>query len=221
MAVGRAMAALAFLLALWAGPVLSAPTQLPMGFPSHHSLPLPQEKERNAKRKKKKGTAVQNEEATFPPAAEDEEMEVSGTSGNEEEMAEETEGELRSLGFAAWLQQRQHMKPLQGCKCQCSQGVTSDTPEPHRRDSIPEHEVLVVFWMPLDCTLVTSVLDHCPPPVSVWMVIFGSPLVSDFHQHVLYMLPAYQGLACLNALVNRISWCFPPKKGLFALSRVR
>uniref|UniRef100_A0A8B9SZ86 Nuclear receptor corepressor 2 n=1 Tax=Anas platyrhynchos TaxID=8839 RepID=A0A8B9SZ86_ANAPL len=41
---------------------------------------LKMEKERNAKRKKKKGTAVQSEEAAFPPAAEDEEMEVSGTS---------------------------------------------------------------------------------------------------------------------------------------------
>ncbi|NXP50111.1 NCOR2 protein, partial [Heliornis fulica] len=56
---------------------------------------LKMEKERNAKRKKKKGTAVQNEEAAFPPAAEDEEMEVSGTSGNEEEMAEEAEGVRR------------------------------------------------------------------------------------------------------------------------------
>uniref|UniRef100_A0A8C2U8R0 Nuclear receptor corepressor 2 n=1 Tax=Coturnix japonica TaxID=93934 RepID=A0A8C2U8R0_COTJA len=55
---------------------------------------LKMEKERNAKRKKKKGTAAQNEEATFPPVAEDEEMEVSGTSGNEEEMAEEAEGEV-------------------------------------------------------------------------------------------------------------------------------
>uniref|UniRef100_A0A8B9T092 Nuclear receptor corepressor 2 n=1 Tax=Anas platyrhynchos TaxID=8839 RepID=A0A8B9T092_ANAPL len=43
---------------------------------------LKMEKERNAKRKKKKGTAVQSEEAAFPPAAEDEEMEVSGTSGS-------------------------------------------------------------------------------------------------------------------------------------------
>lgn len=52
-----------------------------------------QEKERNAKRKKKKAPAAQNEEAAFTPAAEDEEMEVSGISGNEEEMAEEAEGE--------------------------------------------------------------------------------------------------------------------------------
>ncbi|NWX97085.1 NCOR2 protein, partial [Nothoprocta ornata] len=59
---------------------------------------LKMEKERNAKRKKKKGTAVQNEEAAFPPAAEDEEMEVSGTSGNEEEMAEEAEGEEGWVG---------------------------------------------------------------------------------------------------------------------------
>nr|XP_013814098.1 PREDICTED: nuclear receptor corepressor 2-like [Apteryx mantelli mantelli] len=57
---------------------------------------LKMEKERNAKRKKKKGTAVQNEEAAFPPAAEDEEMEVSGTSGNEEEMAEEAEAAVNN-----------------------------------------------------------------------------------------------------------------------------
>uniref|UniRef100_A0A8C3TEJ8 Nuclear receptor corepressor 2 n=1 Tax=Chelydra serpentina TaxID=8475 RepID=A0A8C3TEJ8_CHESE len=54
---------------------------------------LKMEKERNARRKKKKAPAVQNEGAAFPPTAEDEEMEVSGTSGNEEEMAEEAEGE--------------------------------------------------------------------------------------------------------------------------------
>ncbi|TFK14040.1 DNA fragmentation factor subunit alpha [Platysternon megacephalum] len=52
---------------------------------------LKMEKERNARRKKKKAPAVQNDEAAFPPTAEDEEMEVSGTSGNEEEMAEEAE----------------------------------------------------------------------------------------------------------------------------------
>ncbi|KAM7144644.1 nuclear receptor corepressor 2 isoform 2-T2 [Macrochelys suwanniensis] len=52
---------------------------------------LKMEKERNARRKKKKAPAVQNEGAAFPPTAEDEEMEVSGTSGNEEEMAEEAE----------------------------------------------------------------------------------------------------------------------------------
>uniref|UniRef100_A0A8C4YPS2 Nuclear receptor corepressor 2 n=1 Tax=Gopherus evgoodei TaxID=1825980 RepID=A0A8C4YPS2_9SAUR len=61
---------------------------------------LKMEKERNARRKKKKAPAVQNEEAAFPPTAEDEEMEVSGTSGNEEEMAEEAEGE-RALGEQA------------------------------------------------------------------------------------------------------------------------
>ncbi|KAJ6656603.1 hypothetical protein lerEdw1_003490 [Lerista edwardsae] len=54
---------------------------------------LKMEKERNARRKKKKDPAVPNEEAAFPPAAEDEEMgqDGSGTSGNEEEMAEEAE----------------------------------------------------------------------------------------------------------------------------------
>ncbi|NWR76524.1 NCOR2 protein, partial [Centropus unirufus] len=66
---------------------------------------LKMEKERNAKRKKKKGTAVQNEETAFPPVAEDEEMEVSGTSGNEEEMAEEAEGEAGCGGGAqlSWI----------------------------------------------------------------------------------------------------------------------
>uniref|UniRef100_H9GLW1 Nuclear receptor corepressor 2 n=1 Tax=Anolis carolinensis TaxID=28377 RepID=H9GLW1_ANOCA len=53
---------------------------------------LKMEKERNARRKKK-NPAAQNEEAAFPPVAEDEEMgqDGSGTSGNEEEMAEEAE----------------------------------------------------------------------------------------------------------------------------------
>lgn len=77
------------------GPVVRAvASAVLLRFPSYLLLPLPQEKERNAKRKKKKGTAAQNEEAAFPPVAEDEEMEVSGTSGNEEEMAEEAEGEV-------------------------------------------------------------------------------------------------------------------------------
>uniref|UniRef100_A0A6I8NGB1 Nuclear receptor corepressor 2 n=1 Tax=Ornithorhynchus anatinus TaxID=9258 RepID=A0A6I8NGB1_ORNAN len=58
---------------------------------------LKMEKERNARRKKKKTPATQNEEVPFPPVAEDEEMEASGMSGNEEEMAEEAEGE-GSLG---------------------------------------------------------------------------------------------------------------------------
>ncbi|XP_038618365.1 nuclear receptor corepressor 2 [Tachyglossus aculeatus] len=52
---------------------------------------LKMEKERNARRKKKKTPAAQNEEVPFPPVAEDEEMEASGMSGNEEEMAEEAE----------------------------------------------------------------------------------------------------------------------------------
>ncbi|XP_062038203.1 nuclear receptor corepressor 2 isoform X5 [Lepus europaeus] len=52
---------------------------------------LKMEKERNARRKKKKAPAVASEEAAFPPAVEDEEMEASGASGNEEEMAEEAE----------------------------------------------------------------------------------------------------------------------------------
>ncbi|XP_028912704.1 nuclear receptor corepressor 2 isoform X10 [Ornithorhynchus anatinus] len=52
---------------------------------------LKMEKERNARRKKKKTPATQNEEVPFPPVAEDEEMEASGMSGNEEEMAEEAE----------------------------------------------------------------------------------------------------------------------------------
>ncbi|KAJ7309743.1 hypothetical protein JRQ81_007807 [Phrynocephalus forsythii] len=63
---------------------------------------LKMEKERNARRKKKKAPAVQNEEASFPPAAEDEEMgqDGSGTSGNEEEMAEEAEG--KGLSAVGW-----------------------------------------------------------------------------------------------------------------------
>lgn len=59
---------------------------------------LSQEKERNARRKKKKTPAAASEETAFPPAAEDEEMEASGASGNEEELAEETEGEVAVLG---------------------------------------------------------------------------------------------------------------------------
>lgn len=140
---------------LQAGLLLSAPTQLPVDFPSHRPLLLPQEKERNAKRKKKKGTAVQNEEAAFPPAAEDEEMEVSGTSGNEEEMAEEAEGEasrglswgaaLSSPAFAARAQQRHRTRPLRGRGCQRSRGVASVTPKPHQGDGILQHVVLVAF----------------------------------------------------------------------------
>ncbi|ETE61811.1 Nuclear receptor corepressor 2, partial [Ophiophagus hannah] len=67
-----------------------------------HNLPFllwfAQEKERNSRRKKKKSPAIQNEERAFPPVTEDEEMgqDGSGTSGNEEEMAEEDEAE--SLG---------------------------------------------------------------------------------------------------------------------------
>ncbi|XP_067395809.1 nuclear receptor corepressor 2 isoform X6 [Emydura macquarii macquarii] len=56
---------------------------------------LKMEKERNARRKKKKAPTVQNE-AAFPATAEDEEMEVSGTSGNEEEMAEEAEAAVNN-----------------------------------------------------------------------------------------------------------------------------
>ncbi|XP_021113299.1 nuclear receptor corepressor 2 isoform X3 [Heterocephalus glaber] len=52
---------------------------------------LKMEKERNARRKKKKAPATAIEEAAFPPVVEDEEMEASGASGNEEEMAEEVE----------------------------------------------------------------------------------------------------------------------------------
>ncbi|XP_018118159.1 nuclear receptor corepressor 2 isoform X8 [Xenopus laevis] len=56
------------------------------GILQQHKLKM--EKERNNRRKKKK--AVQMEEETpYPPALEDEEMEASGISGNEEEMADE------------------------------------------------------------------------------------------------------------------------------------
>uniref|UniRef100_A0A8C9KDC2 Nuclear receptor corepressor 2 n=1 Tax=Panthera tigris altaica TaxID=74533 RepID=A0A8C9KDC2_PANTA len=47
--------------------------------------------ERKARRKKKKAPAAASEEAAFPPAVEDDEMEVSGGSGNEEDVAEEAE----------------------------------------------------------------------------------------------------------------------------------
>lgn len=59
---------------------------------------LKMEKERNARRKKKKVPAAATEEAAFPPAVEDEEIEASGASANEEELAEEAEGELPNLG---------------------------------------------------------------------------------------------------------------------------
>ncbi|XP_075178732.1 nuclear receptor corepressor 2 isoform X15 [Anomaloglossus baeobatrachus] len=49
---------------------------------------LKMEKERNNRRKKKKAAQME-EEVQYTPAVEDEEMEVSGISGNEEEMAEE------------------------------------------------------------------------------------------------------------------------------------
>ncbi|XP_066459469.1 nuclear receptor corepressor 2 isoform X6 [Eleutherodactylus coqui] len=49
---------------------------------------LKMEKERNNRRKKKKAAQME-EEVQYTPAAEDEEMEASGISGNEEEMAEE------------------------------------------------------------------------------------------------------------------------------------
>lgn len=109
---------------------------------------------------------------------------MSGTSGNEEEMAEEAEGEaggglwqgeaLSSPGFAVRLWQRHRARPLQGCKCQHSQGVVSVTPKPHQGDSVPQHKVLVASWMPLAFTLVRSALDRCPPPISVWrMFILG------------------------------------------------
>uniref|UniRef100_A0A670ZVU3 Nuclear receptor corepressor 2 n=1 Tax=Pseudonaja textilis TaxID=8673 RepID=A0A670ZVU3_PSETE len=57
---------------------------------------LKMERERNSRRKKKKSSAIQNEERAFPPVTEDEEMgqDGSGTSGNEEEMAEEVEAEV-------------------------------------------------------------------------------------------------------------------------------
>lgn len=52
-------------------------------------LVFTQEKERKARRR---GKALQNEETSAPYAAEEEEMEGSGASGNEEEAAEDGEG---------------------------------------------------------------------------------------------------------------------------------
>ncbi|XP_064424202.1 nuclear receptor corepressor 2 isoform X1 [Latimeria chalumnae] len=57
---------------------------------------LKMEKERNARRKKTKGAAVQNEETNVPLAAEDEELEVSGTSCNEEEIADDAEAAVNN-----------------------------------------------------------------------------------------------------------------------------
>lgn len=52
-------------------------------------LVFTQERERKARRK---GKALQSEETSAPSAAEEEEMEGSGTSGNEEEAPEDGEG---------------------------------------------------------------------------------------------------------------------------------
>ncbi|XP_040203291.1 nuclear receptor corepressor 2 isoform X10 [Rana temporaria] len=56
------------------------------GILQQHKLKM--EKERNNRRKKKKAVQME-EEVPYTPAVEDEEMEASGISGNEEEMAEE------------------------------------------------------------------------------------------------------------------------------------
>ncbi|KAM5192061.1 nuclear receptor corepressor 2 isoform 12-T12 [Mantella aurantiaca] len=56
------------------------------GILQQHKLKM--EKERNNRRKKKKAAQME-EEVPYTPAVEDEEMEASGISGNEEEMAEE------------------------------------------------------------------------------------------------------------------------------------
>ncbi|XP_068100049.1 nuclear receptor corepressor 2 isoform X4 [Hyperolius riggenbachi] len=56
------------------------------GILQQHKLKM--EKERNNRRKKKKAAQME-EEVSYTPAVEDEEMEASGMSGNEEEMAEE------------------------------------------------------------------------------------------------------------------------------------
>lgn len=61
-------------------------------------LVFTQEKERKARRR---GKALQNEEASAPYTAEEEEMEGSGASGNEEEAAEDGEG--TSLTRAAYI----------------------------------------------------------------------------------------------------------------------
>ncbi|XP_063310387.1 nuclear receptor corepressor 2 isoform X2 [Pelobates fuscus] len=56
------------------------------GILQQHKLKM--EKERNNRRKKKKAAPME-EEVPYPPTVEDEEMEASGMSGNDEEMAEE------------------------------------------------------------------------------------------------------------------------------------
>ncbi|KAM4827650.1 nuclear receptor corepressor 2 [Thomomys bottae] len=92
------------------------------GILQQHRLKM--EKERNARRKKKKTPAAASEEAAFPPAAEDEEMEASGASGNEEEMAEETEA----------LQASGNEVPRGDCSGAATVNHSSDTesvPSPH------------------------------------------------------------------------------------------
>lgn len=130
---------------------------------------------------------MQSEEAAFPPAAEDEEMEVSGTSGNEEEMAEEAEGEAgRGRGRAQPSRQchtataerfRGHPWPFWDCKCQRSQGAACATLKPHRGDAVPQHEALVTFRMPRDFTLARAALDRCPPPLSVGRDVYFGKVV--------------------------------------------
>lgn len=130
---------------------------------------------------------MQSEEAAFPPAAEDEEMEVSGTSGNEEEMAEEAEGEAGRGGGRAQPSQHCHAAtaeqfrccvwPFWGCKCQRSQGAACATLKPHRGDAVPQHEALVTFRVPRDFTLARTALDRCPPPLSVGRDVYFGKVV--------------------------------------------
>lgn len=63
-------------------------------------LVLTQEKERKARRR---GKALQNEEANAQYTAEEEEMEGSGASGNEEEATEDGEGTLNPRDICIML----------------------------------------------------------------------------------------------------------------------
>lgn len=86
------------------------------------------------------------------------------------------------------------------------------TPKSHQGDSVPQHKVLVAFWMPLDFMLARSVLDHCPLPVSVWTDgYFWEPLATGFHQQTLQQHPAYPGLARLCAHIITLT-VFPSRE---------
>lgn len=114
---------------------------------------------------------------------------MSGTSGNEEEMAEEAEGEAG--GGAAARGTRSAIPALlhghgggtahglsRAADVSAGGGGSYLSPHRHHRgDGIPQREVLVAFCVPLGFTLARSALDHCPPPVSVWRDVYFGKVV--------------------------------------------